>query len=137
MNLEIQKKGQGKYARGAAYVLAGILALFGAFRFYASINVPGRAVFVDDVPVLGVISAYNLAAIAVALIGMLLVHLFLNRLDAVDLLIETEQEMKKVDWPGRAVVQNATLVVILVTFVLAILLHGFDVVLQWLFQLVF
>jgi preprotein translocase SecE subunit len=54
----------------------------------------------------------------------------------VDLLIDTEQEMKKVSWPSRKEVQSATLVVVLVTVTMAMLLFGFDEILQALFGLV-
>ena len=61
----------------------------------------------------------------------------LNRPASVDTLIDTEQELKKVSWPSKTEVRNATLVVVLVTFVMAILLFGFDRILQWVFRLVY
>lgn len=136
MGLEIYKPGQGKIARGVAYLLGTALVLFGAKSLYANINRPGSE-WVDQVPLIGEISIYNTVALAVFLLGVLGLHLVLNRPSAVDLLIDTEQELKKVSWPSRREVKNATIVVAIVTFVLAGLLYGFDALLQWLFRLVF
>lgn len=136
MGLELYKAGQGKYARGIAYLLGAALVVFGGIRLYATINVPGRE-WVKDVPLVGNVSIYNTIALAVVLLGFLLMHLVLNRPGAVDALVDTEQELKKVSWPSKIEVRNATLVVVLVTFVMAILLYGFDRILQWIFRLVY
>ena len=136
MGLELYKAGQGKYARGIAYLLGAGLIVFGGIRLYATINVPGRE-WVKDIPLVGHISIYNTIALGVVLLGFLLLHLLLNRPSAVDALVDTEQELKKVSWPSKIEVRNATLVVVLVTFVMAILLYGFDRILQWVFRLVY
>lgn len=136
MKLDILKKGQGLHARRIAYFLGGALVLFGAIRFYATFNVPNQHVFVKDVPLIGSITLYNVLAILVFFVGMLVLHLFLNREKHVDLLIETEQEMKKVSWPSWAEVKSASIVVIVVTLVMALLLFGFDWLLQRVFGLV-
>ena len=125
------------YARWTAYFLLGILVLYGAIRLYATINVPGEGLLVENVPILGTISSYNLIAALVFFMGVYALHLVLNRASSVDMLIDTEQEMKKVSWPSKAEVKSATLVVALVTFIMAILLFGFDEILRRLFQLVF
>ena len=61
----------------------------------------------------------------------------LNKPESVDLMIETEQEMKKVSWPTLPEVWNATLVVVAVTAVLAVAMSLFDLGLRRLFHLVF
>jgi preprotein translocase subunit SecE len=146
MSLEIIKKGQGRYVRWTAYLMGAALVAFGAIRLYATINVPydpAKAGAVESffhvggVPLLGDISVYKLIAVVVGLFGLLALHLFLNREKAVDLLIDTEQELRKVSWPSRREVQNATVVVVLVTMTLALLLAGFDTVLEFAFQLVY
>lgn len=48
-----------------------------------------------------------------------------------DFLISVEAEMNKVAWPKRRELINASIVVILVIFILAALLFGFDLILQW------
>ncbi len=148
--LEIIKPGQGRYARGAAYFLGMLLVVFGGISLYATINVPfdaratptstwekiEHALYVPNVPLLGHISAYRVIAFIAVLFGALALHLLLNRPTVVDTLIDTEQELKKVSWPSKREVWNATLVVVLVTFTMAIMLFGFDWLLRALFQLV-
>ena len=136
MNLEILKKGQGGRARGLAYLLAGGLVLYGSIALYATINRPGENVYLEGLPVLGDLTLYKVIAAVVFGLGLLLTHLFLNRAGLVDLMIDTEQEMKKVSWPSRAEVQSSSIVVVIVTVILAMVLFGFDRLLQWLFQLV-
>ena len=136
MNLEIYKKGQGKYARGSAYLLGGLLILFGAVRLHATFNVPGQHVWVTDLPIIGSITLYKVISAAVFLGGMLALHLVLNGNKTADLLIDTEQEMRKVSWPSRKEVQSATMVVVVVTFIMGMALFGFDEVLQRVFRLI-
>ena len=134
--LEIYKPGQGKLARLVAYVLGGLLVAFGGFRLYATINRPGQE-WVTGVPVFGAVSLYSTIAVVVALLGLLALHLLLNRPGVVDALIETEQELKKVSWPSQREVKNATVVVSIVTVAMAMLLFWFDELLQWVFRLVY
>ena len=148
--LEIYKPGQGKVARGAAYFLGMLLVIFGGISLYATINVPfdSRAVPVSTwarsstpstsrtcrcsgtSPSTGSSRSWPSSS------GRSSLHLILNRPTTVDTLIDTEQELKKVSWPSRREVWNATLVVVLVTFTMAIMLYGFDWLLRALFQLV-
>ena len=137
MSLDIYKKGQGKIARTSAYGLLGLLILFGAYRLHATFNVPGEGVLVDGVPVIGSITIMKIISILVLGGCMLLLHLVLNRPKTADILIDTEQEMRKVSWPSRAEVKSATVVVVIVTFVMGLTLFGFDQALQGLFSLIF
>ncbi len=130
MNLEIYKKGQGRYARRAAYLLGGVLIFFGAYRFFATFNSVGRHVWVADLPLIGDVTLYKVEAFVVFALGLLGLHLVLNRPATADLLIDTEQEMRKVSWPSRTEVWSATKVVVLVTFVTGLALYGFDFVLR-------
>jgi preprotein translocase SecE subunit len=136
MGLEFYKRGQGNWARLSAYAFGGSLIVFGAMRLYASINRPGERVFAEA-PVIGELSAYKVIAIVVGLLGILGLHLVLNRPRSVDLLIETEQEMRRVQWPTGKAVWNATLVVALVSVVLAVVMWLLDIVLRKLFLLFF
>jgi preprotein translocase SecE subunit len=137
MSLEIYKKGQGKTARLTAYVLLGLLVLFGAYRLHATFNRPGEGVLVEGLPLLGALTLMKVFAALAFLGGMLALHVVLNRAAVTDLLIDTEQEMRKVSWPSWAEVKSATLVVVLVTFVMGMMLFGFDWLLQRLFRLIF
>jgi preprotein translocase SecE subunit len=136
MGLEFYKRGQGSWARLSAYVFGGALIVFGAFRLYASINRPGEHVYAN-VPVLGALSAFKIIALTVALLGLLGLHLVLNKPRSVDLMIETEQEMRRVQWPAGKAVWNATLVVAFVSLLLAVVMWLLDLVLRQLFLLFF
>ncbi len=137
MQLEILKKGQGTWARVAAYVFCGALVLFGAVRFFATFNDPGVTPLVRGLPLLGDVNWFKVAAVVVFLLGMLAVHLMLNRPRAVDALIDTEGELRKVSWPSRREVKSATIVVAVVTVVLGMSLYGFDWALQRVLHLFF
>ena len=76
-------------------------------------------------------------ALGVFMGGMLLVHLFLNKPASTELLIATEQEMRKVSWPSWPEVKSASLVVVVVTFVFGMSLFAFDKALQGLFSFIF
>ena len=143
MSLEIYKKGQGTKARVTAYVLLGFLVLFGAYACHGEFNTVGRGVGLpvadglSNLPVIGALTWMKLIAFGVFLGGMLLVHLFLNKPSISDLIIDTEQEMRKVSWPSRAEVQSASIVVVVVTFVFGMSLFAFDKALQGLFSFIF
>lgn len=137
MGLDIYKKGQGFWARFSAYLLGGLLVVFGAFALYGAINVPNQYVLVESLPMIGVVTAYKVIALLVGLGGLLGLHLLLNKPSSVDLMIETEQEMRKVAWPTGKDVWNATLVVAFVSVALALVMWGLDVVLRQLFLLIF
>ncbi|MCO6437163.1 MAG: preprotein translocase subunit SecE [Phycisphaerae bacterium] len=68
-----------------------------------------------------------------AIFGLTYWVVFANR-PASDFLIATEGEMKKVNWSTRREIIGSTKVVILFTFLLAVLLFIVDLVFQWLFQ---
>ena len=138
MALEIYKKGQGSIARGSAYALAAGLIVFGAVRLYATL---GGWFFTEmispGVPILGDIDVRKVVAILVGAGGLFGLHALLNRPRSVDLMIETEQEMRKVSWPTIDEVWNATLVVILVTAVFAFTMSIFDHGIRKVFFLIF
>ena len=136
-NLALYKPGQAKTARWTAYLLGSLMIFLGALSLYATINVPGRWVIADGVPVLGALTGFKLIALVVGILGVWGLHLVLNRPATVDLLIDTEQELRKVSWPSRAEVKSATLVVALVTFVMAFILYWADEILQKLFRFFF
>jgi preprotein translocase SecE subunit len=136
-NLALYKPGQAKTARWSAYLLGSLIAFLGVLALYGTINVPGKHVYVAGVPVIGAITLYKIIAVCVFVLGVYALHLILNRPAMVDLLIDTEQELKKVSWPSRVEVKNATLVVALVTFVMGFILFWADEVLQYLLRFIF
>src|SRR5262245_6405595 len=136
-NLAVYKPGQATTARWAAYLLGTLLIALGALSLYTTINEPGRWVIRENLPVLGTLSWFKVIAVVVGILGVWALHLVLNRPATVDLLIDTEQELRKVSWPSRPEVKNATLVVALVTFVMGFILYWADEVLQLLFRFFF
>jgi preprotein translocase subunit SecE len=54
-----------------------------------------------------------------------------------DFLISVEAEMNKVSWPGRSELWRASIVVIVVIFLLAAILFGYDLILKALMGLIF
>lgn len=135
--LGLYKPGQAKVARWSAYLLGALLLFLGCVSLYGYINRPGRWILVEGLPVLGTLNGFKLIAVFVFVLGMYVLHRVLNRPAMVDLLIDTEQELRKVSWPSRAEVKNATLVVALVTFVMGFILFWADELLQLLFRFFF
>jgi preprotein translocase SecE subunit len=136
-NLALYKPGQAKTARWTAYLLGTLLIALGALSLYATINEPGHWVIRENLPVIGTLSWFKVIAVVVGILGVWGLHLVLNRPATVDLLIDTEQELRKVSWPSRLEVKNATLVVALVTFVMGFILYWADEILQKLFRFFF
>jgi len=137
MALELYKKGQGTTARASAYAIGILLIGFGAIRLFAAVNRPGEGVLVPDLPILGALTITKVVAFAVGIAGILGLHAVLNRPKSVDLLIETEAEMRRVSWPTMKQVWNATLVVAFVTLVLAVTMWGLDLIIRKILLLVF
>ena len=61
----------------------------------------------------------------------------LNRPRLVDLLIETEAEMKKVSWPSRQEAWNSSVIVVITVVVMMGLLFFYDYTLNKIFLLLF
>lgn len=138
------KTGQGSFARLSASV-GVLLALFlGAIELYSWIQtstdrslIPGVVVF-EDLPLLGVPLSWKfLLCVGIFLGSLWLVRRWISRPAAVDALIETELEMKKVSWPTAPEARAATWVVILVTIILTVCLFFFDLGLVSIFNFVF
>ncbi len=137
MALELYKKGQGNTARASAYAIGALLIGFGAIRLFATYNEPGVGVLISSVPVIGAVTISKVVAFAVGIAGVIGLHYVLNRPKSVDLLIETEAEMRRVSWPTMKQVWNATLVVAFVTFLLAVTMSGLDLVIRQILGLIF
>ena len=128
------KPEQGRMARMAAFWTLAVLAFYGC----ASLNevLAGRVRALAEpmiegfprVPVLGVhlTPAFLIAAVVFAA-TLFLLYRWLERPKSADLLIETEQELRKVTWPTMQEVITSSLVVI--AFVL--FLMGFLAVADW------
>jgi len=137
--LEFYKKGQGSLARLLSLAGCGLLLLWGGHSFW--IYVQGftnlaRSLF--TVPTIGLeINLALIIAVAVILGGAAALVWALNRPRLVDLLIETESEMKKVSWPSRSEAWNSSIIVVVTVVVMMGLLFLYDFTLNKIFLVLF
>jgi preprotein translocase SecE subunit len=128
--LAILKPGQASAARWTAYILAALLVGMGVRSLFATFNRPGEGVLAPGLPVVGDLTWIKIICVSVFILGMYAVHRAFNRERSVDLLIETEQELRKVSWPSGRDVKSATLVVSIVTVVMGAILFWADWLLE-------
>jgi preprotein translocase SecE subunit len=136
------KKDQGRMARMATFWSLAILAFWGSYALHNQLRIVfggvlGRAFGADEtgrgglvIPVLAIqVSAAFLIALLVFGGAMFLIFRWTESPKIADLLIETEQELKKVTWPTWREVRDSSAVVILCVTVLLVFLATSDVVL--------
>jgi preprotein translocase SecE subunit len=141
MAIEIYKKGQAAVTR---YVAAGSIAAllgWGCYELW-KVLVNLQADWIKHsfarIPGIGLsITPALLIALFVFVAAGFGLFLLLNRPSTADLLIDTEQEMKKVSWPTRQEAWNSSVIVIVTVIVFTILLFSFDVILAKVLQLIF
>jgi len=122
--VQIYKKGQGKYTRSitlASVVAVAIFAAVALSDFLKGYELTKQPFVRFGVP-----------ALLVAVVGLLTGWLT-NRPKSADFLIATEGEMKKVSWSSKKEVIGSTKVVVITTFVLAVILFAVDFVFAYLF----
>jgi len=132
------KKDQGRMARMAAYWSLAILVFYGCHSLHGELN--GRVVALktdligQPLPVLGltVNGAFLIAASLLAL-GLYALHRWQGTPKVADLLIETENELRKVTWPTLPEAINASIVVLITVMIMMGFLAGSDWVLGKLF----
>lgn len=120
MALSVYKKGQGTAARGAAGVAMVLLAIWASRQmWYATIGwaLPAQVIATGFIAFL---------------FGALPVYLILCQQQVSELLIETQQEMRKVAWSSRAEVMGSTFVVLVTVVLLSMFIFVTDGVLLWL-----
>ena len=129
MAVAIYKKGQGYYTRVYTAIGYALLVLWGAYWLVQQLN--GLDV--------GISEQYIQAGVAIIFIGVFsyIGYLFIGkRKRSVDFLVATEGEMKKVNWSTRREVSGSTLIVIIISFFIAVLCWLFDNVFAWFFALI-
>jgi len=122
--VQVYKKGQGKYTRLVTLASVVLMATFAAVAmsdFLKGYDLTKQPFIRFGVP-----------ALMVGLIGLLAGWLT-NRAKSADFLIATEGEMKKVSWSSKKEVIGSTKVVVITTFVLAVILFAVDLVFAFLF----
>jgi preprotein translocase SecE subunit len=137
--LEFYKKGQGSLARVLALISFVALAGWGGYSLWRLLQGADWASSVlVEVPHLGFVIDVALIVAAVGVAGLIAGVVYLmNRPRSVDLLVETEAEMRKVSWPSRQEAWNSSLVVVVTVLFLMGLLFFYDVALNALLRLLF
>ncbi len=135
------RPGEGVVARRVALTIAALMWIIGGYQLYDFLQSHdawrvawgGMSIPLIQLP----LNWALLVSVGVFCGGGLVSLVLMNRIDATDFLIDTETEMKKVTWPTKDESVNATTIVIITVAVLGLMMATFDVVLQWVFKLVF
>ena len=137
--LEFYKKGQGTAARLMALVSLCLLALWGGYSLWVTLQGYSWAASpIVTVPRVNLVVNWALIASVLVTAGLGFVVIWaLNRPRAVDLLVETEAEMKKVSWPSRQEAWNSSLVVVVTVLFMMGLLFFYDFILNRILTLIF
>ncbi|MEO0480770.1 MAG: preprotein translocase subunit SecE [Planctomycetota bacterium] len=125
------KPDQGRYARMASFWALFLLLAYGCLD--------GMVVTLRDwfdagdpwaeLPLVGDIDLAKVISIGVLLAGGLLISRTLNRPKTADLLIDTENELKKVTWPTPNETWVGSVAVIVTVLVMLFFLFGSDLLL--------
>jgi preprotein translocase SecE subunit len=117
VGLSVYKKGQGTAARGVAGVVTVLAGVWAAHQMWYY-GVPGwRLPF-----------RVTMTALVALLFAGAPLYLILFHRSVVNLLIETQQEMRKVAWSSRAEVTGATIIVIVTVALLSLFIFATDYV---------
>ena len=140
--LEFYKKGQGSIARLLSLGGSLLLLLWGGRSLWVYLSgftsLAGESATLVTVPTVGLdINIALLIAVVVMFASAAGVVWTLNRPRLVDLLIETEAEMKKVSWPSRQEAWNSSVIVVITVVVMMGLLFFYDYTLNKIFLLLF
>ncbi len=123
MALSIYKKGQGTAARGVAAVAVVLLGLWAAHQMWFT---------TAGWPLVARVVA---TAVVAGLFGVLPLCLIMFHQPVAEMLIETQQEMRKVAWSTREEVIGSTVVVIVTVVLLSLFIFATDWVVLWLARL--
>ena len=137
--LEFYKKGQGTIARLMSLVSLCLLALWGGYSLWVTLEgYSWAASAIVTIPRMNLSVNWALIVSVVVAAGLgFSVVWALNRPRAVDLLVETEAEMKKVSWPSRQEAWNSSLVVVATVMFMMGLLFFYDYFLNLILTLIF
>jgi preprotein translocase subunit SecE len=123
--LDIYKRGQGKYTRGATFGAGALIGLLLAHYVFAQL----QATSINDYKFV----LYGIPLIIFAGLAVLM-YWIVNRPTSADFMIATEGEMKKVSWSSKKEVIGGTKVVIATTLIMALVLWGVDLAFAFFFQ---
>jgi len=132
MNFTIYKKGQGYYTRLCSAFAGVAIAALGCFRLKLSIG----SWLPVDMPVMTnqIVSA---AIPVLVFVGLaLLIFQLVNKPKSAEFMIETEGEMKKVNWPAKKEVISSTKVVIFTFIAIAVIIGAIDILFRFFFRFI-
>ena len=137
--LEFYKKGQGSIARLLALISSGLLVVWGGYALWVTLQGTGAAKLLSlEVPHVGLeINLALIIAVLVTVLGWAGMVWVLNRPRSVDLLVETESEMRKISWPSKQEAWNSSIVVVVTVLVMMGLLFFYDVMLNVILSFLF
>lgn len=137
--LEFYKKGQGSIARLLALVSSGLLVVWGGYALWVTLQGTGAAKMLSfEVPHVGLkINLALIIAVAVVVLAWVGTVWVLNRPRSVDLLVETESEMRKISWPSKQEAWNSSIVVVVTVLVMMGLLFFYDIMLNLILSFLF
>lgn len=111
LRVGVYKRNQGRISRQVTCAVAWVVAALGAWRAWMTIQ--GE-------------SLQYLAGGAILVVGVWFGYRLVNIPQFADFLIAVEAEMNKVSWPTRGELIRSSAVVIIVIFMLAVILFGYD-----------
>ena len=122
MNSRVEQPGSASAGDIVKYALALLLVAAGVFAFYWFENQwPGVA---------------RIAAVVAGVVAGVAVFMASAKgRDTREFLVESRFELRKVVWPTRQEAVRMTWVVMIVVVIIALLLAGFDTIIQWLVKL--
>ena len=137
--LEFYKKGQGSISRLLALISSGLLIVWGGYSLWKKLQGSDLVeAFSFEVPHVGLdINLPLLISVLVVVLGWLGLVWLINRPRSVDLLVETESEMRKISWPSRQEAWNSSIVVVITVLVMMGLLFFYDVMLNMILSFLF
>lgn len=118
---EVYKPGQGYYIRLGSGIFFGVLILWGAQFAYEQMGA-----LQTSEKAWTLYAHYGVPVLVLAVFGLAMYWLTCVNRRAVDFLVATEGEMKKVSWSSRREVIGSTKVVIATTFILGFALFVVD-----------
>jgi len=123
----IYKRSQGRTVRQVTFAAIFLLLLLAAWKLFETLEgAKGTSWYTNGLE-------YAVPATLLGL-GMWLSFRLVNYPQFADFLISVEAEMNKVSWPSKTELIRSSMVVIFLMFFLALILFGFDLFWQFLFQ---
>ena len=125
----LYKPNQGRVVRQVTAVSVGVVVLLAAYE----LGWAGWVVALGR-DTMGFEGLPYTVFFAVSLIGLWIAYRIVNVPKFADFMIAVEAEMKKVSWPSRKELTNASIVVVVVILILAGVLFIYDLVWQFVFK---